>query len=161
MAKTIKNPDTEGKREESRKLQIAYNLDRYISGYSVDIDLSDLRKSFEARASTGNAQYFERDEYAAASDIFAVSTEQGQYRLSVQLKKGDDLTFHLTPGLQKPLGTNLQSGHIKRFVNGVRLASSDGTAIDRPFNGSLEVTVNASLLPSGLYTVTLYKLHET
>lgn len=158
MAKTIqRNPVTQDKRGGSRTLYIADNLNKFISGYLVDIDLSDLRKSFEARASTGNAKYFETGQYEAATEIFKVSNDKSEYRLNAQLKDRNNLTFHLTPGLQKPQGTNLQSSSIQRFVNGLRLASPDGTVIDRQFNGSLEVTVNASLLPSGLYAVTLYK----
>ena len=133
------------------------HMGRFISAYSVDIDLSELRKAFEARASTEHAQYTQSGSYEAATDLFRAVNENSEYRLNVQLKDRGNLTFHLTVGLQKPRGNNLQSGSLLRFANGLRLASSDGTAIDRPFGRSLEVTVNALHLQSDVYTATLYK----
>lgn len=144
----------------ARQLHIAENLGRFISNYSIEVDLSDLRTAFESCRATGDAQYIKRDSYEAATQMFVVSNDQGEYRLNVQLKGKDNLTFHLTPGLQKPVGKNLPSYNLIGFVNGLRLVGIDVTPIDRRLNKSLEVTVDASLLQSDMYTVTLYKIDK-
>ncbi|HLC61207.1 MAG TPA: hypothetical protein VJJ52_07305 [Candidatus Nanoarchaeia archaeon] len=68
-----------------------------------------------------------------------------------------DLTFHLTPGLQKPVGTNLVPGTLLRFADGLKLSDAKGGVIEKPFEKTLEVRVNAASLQSSQYTINLYK----
>ena len=134
-------------------------IQRFVLGYEITADLSYLREAFDRKEKVGEADYIKMGAFEAATQTIQAKTgsKGDEYRLRIQLVNGADLTFHLTPGLQKPAGTNLVQLTLFRFADGLKLTDKSGGKIEMPFKKSLEVRVNAAALPSSQYTVTLYK----
>ena len=128
-----------------------------IQEYSVPFDLNDIYSAFEQGQKVKSAHYFHvpnkgnTPDYEAATEMFEISSGNDDYLLSVQLKNRPEPKFHITPGVKRYTTHFVPLNDVLKHVTSL-IISGNGLEIMRPFSGrSLEVTVDASLLPSGLY----------
>lgn len=126
----FENPMDEA-RMELANANIRRNIAHHKIHYEIPVSLAGLRKAFDEEEILHEVKYIKMGEFEAATQSVQVINEEerGEYRLRIQLMNRTDLTFHLTPGMQKPPGTNLPPGTISRFADGLRLTDEKGMRI--------------------------------
>lgn len=131
------------------------NLREIVLDYNVVANLSEVVMAFKQQENIGSARYVKYDTFEGAISNPSESYTNFQYRMNIKMTDKTQPKIFFEPGIilhTNPLGTS----EIRKFAAGLVLKGGDHK-ITRTFSGStLEVSVDAALLPSGIYTATFY-----
>lgn len=135
----------------------------FIKNFELTLDLSNIRRAFDNRCNVGDATYTSIpataniSAFESASETVSVVRDHEEYRLRVRLMGRDTQVFYLTPGFFDKARL-IRTSNILDYVDGIELKNDDKKSIKLPFAGSsLEVKVEASLLPENVYNARAYQ----